>query len=196
MAMLAKDTKNMIWEDIFYYDETSPSGLRNKVSRGKAVKDRESGYLGDNGYYIVQVGGKNYKAHRVIVEMLVGCLKPNEYIDHINGVKCDNMLSNLRIVSEKENSKNRAKRSDNKSGVTGVYYLIEKNSWVAKWKTLCGKQKHKFFNVGVYGYEKAKELACTFRKTVIDDLNELGAGYTKRHGSISSFTSEQHQLEV
>lgn len=196
MAMLAKDTKNMIWEDLFYYDETSPSGLRNKVSRGKAVKDRESGYLGGNGYYIVRVGGKNYKAHRVIVEMLVRCLKPNEYIDHINGVKCDNRLSNLRIVSEKENSKNRAKRSDNKSGVTGVYYLIEKNSWVAKWKTLCGKQKHKFFNVSVYGYEKAKELACTFRKATIDSLNELGAGYTDRHGSVSSFTSEQHQLEI
>ena len=61
MAMLAKDTKNMIWEDLFYYDETSPSGLRNKVSRGKAVKDRESGYLGDNGYYIVKVRGKTIK---------------------------------------------------------------------------------------------------------------------------------------
>jgi hypothetical protein len=120
--------------------------------------------------------------------MLVGSLKPDECIDHINGVKCDNRLSNLRIVSEKENSKNRAKRSDNKSGVTGVYYLIEKNSWVAKWKTLSGKQKHKYFNVSVYGYEKAKEMACSFRKAVICSLNELGAGYTERHGAISSLT--------
>ena len=61
---------------------------------------------------------------------------------------------------------------------------------------MCGKQKHKFFNVGVYGYEKAKELACTFRKTVIDDLNELGAGYTKRHGTVPSFTPKQHSLAI
>lgn len=130
------------------------------------------------------------------MEMLVGSLKPDEYIDHINGVKCDNRLSNLRIVSEKENSKNRAKRSDNKSGVTGVYYLIEKNSWVAKWKTLCGKQKHKYFNVSVYGYEKAKEMACTFRNDAIYGLNELGAGYTDRHGTVSTSTTKQHKLEV
>ena len=189
MAMLSKDTQNIEWECLFYYDESSPSGLRNKVTRGKAVKDKEAGYLGDRGYYIVQVSGKNYKAHRIIVEMLVGYLKPNEYVDHINGIRCDNRMSNLRVVSEKENSKNRAKRSDNKSGVTGVYYLIEKNSWVAKWKTLCGKQKHKYFNVSIYGYEKAKEMACSFRKAKIDSLNELGAGYTFRHGSISPLTT-------
>lgn len=190
--MLAKDTKNVRWEDLFYYDETSPSGLRNKVVRGKAIKDGVSGYLGTSGYYIVQVDGKNYKTHRVIVEMLVRYLKPNESVDHINGVKCDNRLSNLRVVSEKENSKNRVRRSDNKSGVTGVYYLSEKNSWVAKWRTLCGEQRHKHFNVGVYGYEKAKEMACNFRKIVIESLNELGAGYTECHGSIPPPATKQY----
>jgi hypothetical protein len=44
-----------------------------------------------------------------------------EQVDHINGVKTDNRMSNLRIVTALENQMNRGLRKTNKSGVIGVH---------------------------------------------------------------------------
>jgi hypothetical protein len=50
---------------------------------------------------------KQVKAHQV-VWLAAGKIIPNGHIlDHINRIKIDNRIENLRVVSHKENSKNR-----------------------------------------------------------------------------------------
>ena len=53
------------------------------------------------------------KAHRVIYETLKGEIPDGYEIDHINTIKTDNRLENLRIVTHKENMNNPITRKHN-----------------------------------------------------------------------------------
>lgn len=76
-----------------------------------------AGNTSPNGYSQVQIMDKNYRTHRVIWAMVYG-VWPDGDIDHINGVRDDNRLENLRVVDRSTNLKNMKQR---KSHITGVY---------------------------------------------------------------------------
>lgn len=82
------------------------------------------------GYRIGYLFNKRYKAHRIIWAMHYG-ENPSNQIDHINGQRDDNRISNLRAVGSAENAKNQARRNDNKSGVTGVTWDNGTQKWRA-----------------------------------------------------------------
>ena len=56
---------------------------------------------------------------------------PEECIDHINGVRSDNRVENLRSVSKRVNIKNSKIRSDNSTGVTGVSFDKSRGRYTA-----------------------------------------------------------------
>ena len=66
---------------------------------------------------------------------------PKNSIDHINGVKTDNRISNLRDVSAKENQRNRPLSCLNTSGYTGITWLVGAQKWRAQ-ITLSGRSKY------------------------------------------------------
>lgn len=60
------------------------------------------------GIYVGDVGDSIRvwkRVHRIVYETYVGTIPANEEIDHINGIKSDNRLSNLQLVSRSENMK-------------------------------------------------------------------------------------------
>jgi hypothetical protein len=57
---------------------------------------------------------------------------PRSYIDHINRVKTDNRISNLREVTHLQNSQNRSKNVNNTSGYCGVCWQKSRNQWHVK----------------------------------------------------------------
>ena len=58
-----------------------------------------------NGYLQCTLYRKRFYIHRLVYEAWIGNI-PNGYdIDHINGIKTDNRVSNLRVVSRSENLK-------------------------------------------------------------------------------------------
>lgn len=72
------------------------------------------------GYVRLRVDGKKYKAHRLAWFYVYGTW-PNGQIDHINRVKSDNMITNLRDVDNSCNKMNNyLARKDNAIGVLGV----------------------------------------------------------------------------
>ena len=55
-----------------------------------------------------------------------------EMVDHIYGRRYDNRTSELRIASRIQNNQNKRTRSDNTSGVTGVYWSNNRNKWYSQ----------------------------------------------------------------
>lgn len=89
---------------------------------------RAAGCLSKEGYLQIKFGGRQYRAHRLIWLMVFGEF-PKEEIDHINGVRDDNALSNLRLANRSGNMQNKAKASNNTSGYTGVSWSKQRNKW-------------------------------------------------------------------
>jgi len=77
-------------------------------------------FISERGYIRGRVNGKLYMAHRIIWKMVHGT-EPQE-IDHINGVKTDNRIENLRAVDRTGNCRNLSISKLNTTGVTGVVF--------------------------------------------------------------------------
>jgi len=117
-------TYQEIRENFDYCPETGM--FRRKFKSGKVGI---AGCLNDLGYIVIGFNHKVYKAHRLAWLFTHGSF-PNNEIDHINGNKNDNRLSNLRAVTKQENSKNKLIPKSNTSGVMGVFR--DRDKWVAR----------------------------------------------------------------
>jgi len=95
------------------------------------VKSKKpAGGISSYGYRRIIIDGKEHKAHRLAWLYTHGVF-PEDQIDHINGVRHDNRIYNLRTVTNAENHRNRKKRCTNTSGVTGVSWFKLNKSWGA-----------------------------------------------------------------
>lgn len=94
-----------------------------KYENGALVRDDRRNSLGSkdkDGYVIVKVKKKQFKAHRVVWLVCNGEW-PNGEIDHINHKRDDNRIENLRVVSRMENIANIERRPNPITGVVGVH---------------------------------------------------------------------------
>lgn len=112
------ETGVLLWRyrsrDMFNNDGSAKTW--NKRFAGKpAFTEMSIGYLG--GRFL----GRHHYAHRVAWAVYTG-ETPKGQIDHINGVRSDNRICNLRDVSLSENRKNQRRSSKNTTGFHGVTF--------------------------------------------------------------------------
>lgn len=62
---------------------------------------------GTTGYRRVVVKGKHYKVHRLVAEAFIPNPENKPTVDHINRVRDDNRVQNLRWATHKEQAENR-----------------------------------------------------------------------------------------
>mgnify|MGYP000368519610 CR=1 FL=1 len=146
---------------------------KKTIARRIKIGDR-AGCLGKKNWYrVIRIDGKNYSEHRLVWLYHIGEFPKNQ-IDHINQIKYDNRIENLREVSHIENHKNQPLRKDNTSGFVGVYWYRKTKKWMA------GVQVHgKSINLGYFNKiedaVKAREKAS------------MKYGFHKNHGSLSNY---------
>ena len=87
--------------------------------------------------------------------------------DHIDGNGLNNSRSNLRIATSTENSCNRQKTSNNKSGFKGVYFDKAKEKWLAQ-IMLLGKTRR------LGGYANIEDAAAAYAKASAELHGEFG----------------------
>ena len=84
-----------------------------------------------NRYIRIFIYGKLHQAHRLAWYMYYG--KEPEYgIDHIDGDKHNNSISNLRDVPQSSNARNSSLSKANCSGFTGVTWMKKSKKWRAR----------------------------------------------------------------
>lgn len=120
-----------------------------------------------NGYGFICALGKAIMAHRAAWIIATG--KVPDEIDHINHVRRDNRLSNLREVSRTENCRNLSRSKANKSGITGIYWSSERSKWVAT-----GKQNGASRNLG--------RFSCLGEAIKARKVHTADQGFHPNHG--------------
>jgi hypothetical protein len=104
-----------------------------------------------NGYLKIGIDGEEHLSHRLAWLYVYG-IWPAKQLDHINGIRNDNRISNLREATNSENAQNiRNPPTHNKSGYLGVSFSKEKKKWVAH---ISINDKSKYL-----GYYASPELA-------------------------------------
>ena len=120
--------------------------------------------ISNRGYKVVRIDGVRYQAHRLAWLIHSGTF-PQGQIDHINGVKTDNRLSNIRDVSHRENTQNRAiHRKGKLTGATLDKRGNRRKCWISQ-----AKVNRKTVFIGMFfTKEEAHEAYMNF----ITNLNE------------------------
>lgn len=117
------------------------------------------------GYRGIRVEGRSYYEHRLAWLHIHGEW-PASHMDHINGVRDDNRLVNLREATATENQQNRIADKRNTSGVLGVSWCSRDGKWLAQIR-LDGKRKYlgRFDTVEEAGaaYAEAKKQLHRFQ---------------------------------
>jgi hypothetical protein len=109
----------LVWQEVIDHPEyeiatTYPHQLRKRET-GMILAE----YL-DAGYVRCHFNGKGYRKHRIIAIQFIPNPDNLPQVDHINHIKSDNRIENLRWISGSDNTKN-------KSGNMGVEYTFVDN---------------------------------------------------------------------
>lgn len=126
IQMKAKDSPSLTeLEETFEIDETSPSGLRWKT---KGRKKTNSGKIAGHPtiYWSVVFKKLKYRVHRIIYQMSnkIDKLDGNVIIDHIDGDRQNNNISNLRISTPQQNRWNSNRENKIPSYKSGYYSIM------------------------------------------------------------------------
>jgi len=108
-------------------------------TRGRFKKDTIAGYIDNTGYIKIEIDGKKYRAHRLAWVYVHGSIPDGMIVDHIDGIKTDNRIFQLRLANFSQNNSNCGLRKNNKTGVKGVHFC--RGKYRARIK-LNGKYNH------------------------------------------------------
>ena len=138
---------------IFHYDPDT-GVLVGKQSRGNRKAGRPVGHSCTNGYLQVRLNGRNLSVARIIWIIVHGTTP--EQIDHINRIRTDNRIANLRAACQTTNARNKRLARNNTSGIAGVHFDAQSGRWKARIGVGAGRR--------TLGLFKTKELAIEARR--------------------------------
>lgn len=141
------------------------TGLFRWLRDSKNVKAGDvAGSLDADGYVVINVNCHPLKAHRLAWFWVNGFI-PKETIDHINRVRDDNRIENLREASRLEQRHNVGLSQKNTSGHSGVFWSKKAGKWQAQISI-----KGKRFHVGLFD---SIEQAVEARKLMKEKLMKI-----------------------
>lgn len=115
-------------KELLDYDPETGVFIRKQSRGGKAMKGVAVGNYCGGGYLKVSINRKNEYLHRLAWLATHGTW-PEGVIDHINGVKDDNRLVNLRDVTRSANQHNTRARTNSTVGCPGVSWSTSACKW-------------------------------------------------------------------
>lgn len=120
--LLHYDTETGVWTWI------SACGRWGRIPAGA-----KAGFADTQGYWIINVDGRHYRAARLAVLYMTGEW-PRGEVDHCDTDPSNDRWDNLRKATSQENKANRGLNKNNTSGFKGVSWDRHKKKWVAQTK--------------------------------------------------------------
>lgn len=180
-----------IWKDIpgfeKRYQVSNYGNVRSILdNHGNTVERPRATWISSKGYVYVQLSIKdirhNVSVHHAVASAFIPNPENKRTVNHIDGVKKHNTVSNLEWATYSENLKHahrtglkqgqshwKGKKGGNTSKFHNVTYDLSKDRWIASIKHE-GKMISKRFSVKKYG-DQAEILAA---QAVNDLLDQLG----------------------
>lgn len=127
--MRGESYPSLDWNSLFTYDISGKIYRREKLSNNCDITLPAGKLHKATGYMRVAVGNRRYREHRIIWEMHNGAIPEGYEVDHINHVRSDNRIENLRLVKRQQNNQNMSLRRNSTSGYIGVTWDKQTNKW-------------------------------------------------------------------
>jgi HNH endonuclease/AP2 domain len=156
--------------ELLHYD--SETGLFTRRTTNRRHKSGTvigaKGHKNSNGYGRIRVKGQLFYTHRLAWFYVHGDW-PSKQIDHVNGNRLDNRLSNLREASHAEQQQNSGIPKNNTSGFVGVRRYKTTESFIARIK-----HNRKNIHLGVYSTATEAHEAYLSAKARLHTFNPVG----------------------
>jgi hypothetical protein len=115
-------------KELLHYNPETGIFTRKVTTAPNAIKGSRAGTQMTLGYREIHLDNKRYYEHRLAWLYVHGYLPENE-IDHINRIKDDTRICNLREISHSCNMKNINPKSSCKTGIPGVFKSKTTKRW-------------------------------------------------------------------
>jgi hypothetical protein len=155
-----------VLKDYLSYDSLTGVFEWIKSYRNQKIGKKVGSYDKD-GYLQIKLQRKIYRSHRLAWLYVYGKF-PDGQIDHIDGVRDNNAIANLREVTFAGNSQNqRISHKDSSFGMLGIDYNKSKNRFRARIQTNGKRITLGGFATAEEAFEAYKEAKRKFHKTCV-----------------------------
>lgn len=141
-----------VWKDVVGFENKYQVSNLGRIKGLERMVKNKNGYrkineyilsptILDTGYLVVGIGRKTRHVHTIVAMAFLGHIpcRFERVINHIDFNKLNNSISNLEIVSNRENSNQKHIKS--KSKYTGVSWSDKSNKWMSR-IYVCGKRRY------------------------------------------------------
>lgn len=94
---------NEVWANIKGYDDYQVSNQGRICSYKNNKRKILKGWIQNTGYLTISLNNKKYSVHRLVAETFIHKEKGKDYVNHIDGNKTNNNVSNLEWCTNAEN---------------------------------------------------------------------------------------------
>lgn len=157
-------------KEYLYYDGEFVRWKKH-IPKSKFYEGDIAGTIDKDGYIRIALFRKAVLAHRFAWESIHGDIPEGMQIDHINHVRNDNRVENLRLVTHIENGRNTKRSTRNTSGCVGVYWNKSRCKW---WSFIGNVKKGDRKSLGYYS--EWFDAVCARKRA------EFELGYHENHG--------------
>lgn len=99
-----------------YNPETGDFRWKKNAGTRAKIGDIACKKIDANGYYVIGLDSKLYKAHRLAYYISYGIEPTGFEVDHINQIRHDNKICNLRLATRSQNQRNVKTRKTSSTG--------------------------------------------------------------------------------
>lgn len=130
MSIIESTLTHELLTSYLKYNETKGEFTWIKRPNKNIHLHTRAGTKNSAGYRVISLFGKRYPEHRLAWFYVHGEM-PKHEIDHINQIRDDNRISNLRQVTLSENQRNKT-RKDSRVDEIGIWWCRRRKRYIAE----------------------------------------------------------------